>query len=281
MKLKVKSPLVVTSWLNHHLYAENLVVLNGTIKKVGGNIESNIEEKQIPNAIFFDIKKNFSDTSSEFPSTIPSAQQFQEEARKIGINQDSCIVVYDNLGIYSAARVWWLFKTFGFDNVAVLDGGFPAWQIDGFPVENEVSHSRVIGDFKSDYQANNIRFTNDVLDSIAHKKNYILDARSAGRFNATQPEPRIDLKGGHIPTSLSLPYTQLLVEGKMKTEEELEDIFRSKLKKEKPLVFTCGSGITACILALGANIVGITNVSVYDGSWTEWASTPNLPIEKK
>ncbi|CAM1368619.1 sulfurtransferase [Tenacibaculum xiamenense] len=279
MKLKLDGPLVSAEWLNDHLDAKNLIVLNGTIKKVGGNTDTNEQEKQVPNTIFFDIKKNFSDTSSQFPSTVPSEEQFQEEARKLGINNDSCIVVYDNLGIYSSARVWWLFKTFGFENVAVLDGGFPAWKKAGFPIENVVNKSRVKGDFTANYHPDNIRFTGDILDIIEHKNECIIDARSAGRFNATQPEPRADLKGGHIPTSLSLPYTDLQVDGKMKSKEKLEAIFRNRLNEENPIVFSCGSGITACILALGATIAGYTNLSVYDGSWTEWASTPNLPIE--
>lgn len=281
MKLNSTAPIVDVSWLQEHLHNEYLVLLDATIPKAGSATMLSSDKINIPGSRFFDIKNVFSDTSNAFPNAIPSPEQFEAEAQRIGISSNSCIVVYDDLGIYSSARVWWLFKTFGFENVAVLDGGLPAWLAAGFETETSAKSKEIkAGNFKATYHAANVKFTGDILDELEQRKHCILDARSEGRFHATQPEPRADLKGGHIPTSKSLAFTMLQDNGKMKPKEELQKIFAEKNSNNLPLIFTCGSGITACILGLGATLAGITSFSVYDGSWTEWASTPNLPIEK-
>ncbi|WP_299120832.1 sulfurtransferase [uncultured Tenacibaculum sp.] len=279
MKLNVKEAIVSTEWLYQNLKAENLVILDATITKVGTAGNKTQVKQQIPNAVFFDLKNVFLDKNKEFPNTIPSEKYFQEEVQKLGINKDSCIVVYDDLGVYSAPRVWWLFKTFGFDNIAVLNGGLPNWLKHDFSVEVPKFKEIVKGDFTANYKSEKVGFVKDVLEA-SNKEELILDARSNGRFHAIVPEPRTDLRGGHIPNSKSLPYSELQREGMMKSKEELQEIFQKLNPKNEEAIFSCGSGITACILALGSEISGNKNYKVYDGSWTEWASKIELPIEK-
>ncbi|WP_047789044.1 sulfurtransferase [Tenacibaculum mesophilum] len=277
--LTVKSPIVSVDWLHDNLSADNLIVLDATIQKVGVKTDNKKEKQQIKNAIFFDLKNVFLDNEAEYPNTIPSEKYFETEAQKLGINNDSCIVVYDDLGVYSSPRVWWLFKVFGFENVAVLNGGLPAWKDAGYTVESKKEREFLTGNFKANLNKGKISVTEEVLKASLNNK-VILDARSKVRFYATEPEPRKDLRGGHIPNSKSLPYAELQLNGKMKSKEELQKIFSEVNPSKEGMILSCGSGITACILALGAEEVGKTNYSVYDGSWTEWASRLELPVEK-
>lgn len=270
------TPLVSVKWLSENLDNPKLVILNATIPKVT-DIITRYEEKQITNARFFHIKKVFSDTSSHLPNTFPSTEQFHNEAQKLGINNDSFIVVYDDHGIYSSPRAWWLFKSFGHSNVAVLDGGLPAWQSENLALENPKPYTGPSGNFKAQYQNGSIKSFNEVLATLTTGHIKILDARSQERFRGSIPEPREGLRSGHIPNSKNLPYSELLNDGKMVSKDALIEKFKDYQNKE--LIFSCGSGITACILALGAEAAGLKSLSVYDGSWTEWGSRHELPIE--
>lgn len=281
MSLKLNTPLVSVDWLFSNLENESLIILDATLPKVTAKKEVIIEEKhQIENAVFFDIKKQFSDKNAPFPNTVLSPKEFEENAQKLGINNESCIVVYDDLGIYSSARVWWLFQLMGFTNIAVLDGGLPEWKSKKYPIEKPKKRHLKKGDFTLDYQPTKIKYTADVLSSIENDGVLIADARSKERFYGTAPEPRADVKGGHIPNSVSLPYSDIVIEGKLKSEQELKSIFEEINPTKKEFIFSCGTGITASVLALGATIAGFKKHSVYDGSWTEWGSTKDLPIEK-
>lgn len=281
MKLSVSSPLVSTSWLYDNFNAENLIVLNGTIPKVTVKEELLKEEaNQIKGSLFFDIKKQFSDTNAEFPNTVLNADEFEKQAQKLGINQDSCIVVYDEYGIYSSARVWWLFKLFGFNNIAVLDGGFPEWKQKEYPTETKQKRVLPKGNFKADFKSQLIKNYHQVVTNINKEEFLVADARSKGRFLAEAPEPRKEVRGGRIPKSVSLPSSELLNGVSLKSKEELKSIFKEINPKNKSLMFSCGSGITACVLALGAEVLEIENYAIYDGSWTEWGSKLELPIEK-
>jgi thiosulfate/3-mercaptopyruvate sulfurtransferase len=282
MSLKITKPVVSVDWLKSNLGNEQLIILDCTIPKVTAELNTPIseEKKQIKAAIFFDIKKKFSDLNAAFPNTILSPQEFKKKCQNLGINIDSAIVCYDDLGIYSSPRVWWMFELMGFKNIAVLDGGFPKWEENKYPIEKHQKKVFLKGNFEVNYQLEKIKYTEDVFSAIENDGILIADARSKGRFNSTEPEPRNGLKGGHIPNSISLPFSEILDKGMLKTEDDLKVIFSEINPENKELIFTCGTGITASVLALGAEILGIKKYSVYDGSWTEWASTENLPIEK-
>jgi len=270
-KLIIKQPTVSVEWLFNHLNTDNLIILDGSIKKVV-NPSSDVSEVQIPNTRFFDLKEAFSDASAPFPTTFPSEAQFTKEAQKLGINKDSSIVVYDDKGIYSSARVWWLFKAMGHDNVAVLDGGLPEWIQCGYEAEIKTEKPIEKGNFVAKYQPDMMVFFNDVKDASEKKSHLIMDARSETRFKSLESEPRAGLRMGTIPNSVNLPYEDLLHENKLIPQLDIESKFRKLAKKDDALIFSCGSGITACVLALGATMSGYENISVYDGSWTEWGS---------
>jgi len=279
--LKIDKPLVSVNWLFQNIEATNLIVLNGTLAKVTvKEMIHNSVNQRIPNSRFFDIKNVFSIQDAKFPNTRLEPEDFQAKARELGINNDSCIVVYDEYGIYSSARVWWLFKTMGFHNVAVLDGGFPAWKEAGYSIIEKQENHFKNGDFRVSYDASLLIDSDAVLNSLNDSTKLILDARSSGRFMSTQPEPRAEIRSGHIPNSKSLPYSSLLNGAKLKSRKELQKLFKELNKEQKGMIFSCGSGITACVLALGATVTGCNNIAVYDGSWTEWGSEQNLPIGK-
>lgn len=279
--LQINKSLVSVNWLYQHIDATNLIVLNGTLPKVTSQKNTQkIEENQIIGARFFDIKNVFSKKDAPFPNTLLGANAFQANARALGINKESCIVVYDEHGIYSSARVWWMFKSMGFENVAVLDGGFPAWKDANYSIEQKVNKTFDSGNFVAKYQPNKMIDYTQVLEAVKDPNQQILDARSEGRFFATAPEPRKEVRGGHIPNSKSLPYGSLLNNHQLKSKEILQELFVKKGTEEKALIFSCGSGITACVLALGATVAGYDRLAVYDGSWTEWGSLSELPIEK-
>jgi thiosulfate/3-mercaptopyruvate sulfurtransferase len=267
----IESPLVSSQWLHQNLNASNIVVLDASIPKVTDN--NSLEETiQIPHTRFFDIKNKFSDVSAKFPSAVPSVDQFTNEAQKLGINKDSAIVIYDDKGIYSSARAWYLFKAFGCNNVAVLDGGLPGWKKESFQIEDKTSLEIEGGNFEGKYNSEYFKFFDDVKSISNDSKCLILDARSSNRFKGAVPEPREGLRSGTIPNSRNLPFTDLINGNCLKSNEELKAIFNNLAKPDKKLIFSCGSGITACILALAAEMVNYKNLSVYDGSWTEYGS---------
>lgn len=269
-RITCNSNSVSVQWLHNHLEAENILVFDASMPKVTAD-KSDDRDVQIPYTQFFDIKNKFSDTEAPFPNTIPFEKQFQEEARKLGVNKDSFIIAYDDLGLYSSARVWWLFKTFGHDNVAILDGGLPEWIHQGYQTEAKQVNNKPIGNFEAQYNAKQVVYFND-LEAISMDPQFkIIDARSKDRFNGVVAEPRVGLRSGKIPNSINLPYSQVLSDGMLKTEAELKLIFKQVVEDNQHLVFSCGSGITASVLSLAATISGLKN-SVYDGSWTEYGT---------
>lgn len=276
--LKVATPIVSVDWLLKNIEDPALLIFDGTIQKVADNQTKVKEPVYIKNAYFFNIKKVFSDIHAPFPNTLISSKIFEEKSRDLGVNKDSCIIVYDQYGYYSCARVWWMFKAMGFDNIAVLDGGLPKWISKSFPVQKTPSVSNLRGDFVAAYKEGLILNHEPVLAAIHDSKTTIVDARGSDRFTGLVAEPRSGLRSGHIPNSKNIPYATILDGTNIKSKEALKRIFK-EVKNER-LIFSCGSGITACVLALGAEMVGIENKAVYDGSWTEWGSLSELPIEK-
>nr|WP_321223656.1 sulfurtransferase [uncultured Psychroserpens sp.] len=263
------SPIVTCSWLFKNIELKGLIILDAREKISDG---TSLQE-YIPQSRYFNIKENFSDTKSKFPNTYPSLKQFQNQVQQLGINHNSLIIVYDDKGVYWSPRVWWLFKSFGYHNVAVLNGGLPKWkQLNYKTVSTLSTPNWSVGNFIAKHQPKLITYFNDIAE-ISTKENYlILDARSRSRFNCETPEPRAGLRSGTIPNSKNLPYIDLLDGYCLKSKADLKTIFDTYQIEDKNLIFTCGSGITACIIALAAYSVNYNNISVYDGSWTEYGT---------
>lgn len=271
--------LVSIDWLQSHLTHPDLLLLDATKPKIGQQPPaSDTFIPGIPHARFFDLFKTFKDPESNLPNTVPTPAYFTEQAQVLGINQNHAIVIYDRHGTYSSARAWWLFRLMGHMRVAVLNGGLPAWQSAGLPSTKLLSYTGSVGDFQAHYQANLFADTQAVLAALDDEQQLLLDARSPGRFNATASEPRKDIRGGHIPNAQNLPHNEVVANGKLLDKTSLQQLFAAKGTKDQNLIFSCGSGITACILALAAEEAGYTKLAVYDGSWTEWASNLDLPV---
>jgi len=265
---------------------KDLVILDASIPPVGNMAapEYSWPEYRLPQARRFDLNKDFSDLNSHLPHTMPSASYFEQAAKKLGINKQSQIVVYDDLGLFSAARAWYMFRAMGHDNIAVLDGGLPHWLTLKKPIadlQRELNNDSlpVAGDFIANEKSDFFCHWRDVEKQIDSQEQLVLDARAIRRFKGLDPEPRAGVRSGHIPNSINLPYNDLLTSGLFKPVNELIDIFNNISVKDQAMIMSCGSGVTACVLALAAELSGYKNVRVYDGSWSEWGALPCARIE--
>lgn len=268
-------PLVSAEWLNDNLNKNELIILDAST--YADRSESFIQDQEsVPNALLFDLRKDFVDTSSSFPNTIPPVLQFEKNCRKLGINNKSTIVIYDNKGIYLSPRAWWLFKSMGHESVFVLNGGLPAWKKKVYQLSCLKVKNSSEGNFTANYQAHRIQFYEDILNHQKDTSYCIIDARSEDRFDGTGLEPRPELKSGHIKNSYNLYYKKVLKYGFYKSKEDIKVLFSQLGLQNKKIIFSCGSGITACIILLAAELVLDNPKSVYDGSWTEWATNQNL-----
>lgn len=232
----------------------------------------------IPHAKQFRLNEDFSDPTSHLSHMMPSEQHFIEAARKLGINQDSQIVVYDSYGLFSAARAWWMFKAMGHKAVAILDGGLPAWIAAGHSVVQAHETNCEAGNFVGAYQQKYFCHSEDVLNSLENTEVVIVDARAQGRFYGRESEPRAGMRSGHMPNAINLPYGNLLNNGVFKSKSELEIILTPITLNKKAAITSCGSGVTACILALALALIGFDNIRVYDGSWSEWGASQRFPV---
>lgn len=274
-------PLVTAEWLKAAIGSPDLVVLDATwflpTESRDGKAEHRIA--RIPGARFFDVDA-ISDPDSDLPHMLPTAGRFARIAGGLGVGNETRIVVYDAKGVASAPRAWWMFRVFGHDGISVLDGGLPAWRAAGGPIESgepaPVLPRRFVPSFRS---ALLVGF-GDLIRPIRDRglpRPRIVDARAKGRYDGTAPEPRPGLRSGHIPHSDNLPYQALLAaDGRLADEATL----RARLAEvgvdgSEPVVFTCGSGVSACVLALAVARLGLPDAAVYDGSWSEWASHPD------
>ncbi|SEL57831.1 thiosulfate/3-mercaptopyruvate sulfurtransferase [Colwellia chukchiensis] len=262
------------------LDSPDLVVLDASIPPVGNMAPATYSwpKHRIAKARRFDLNQHFSDLSNNYPHTMPTAAQFEHAAQALGINQRSQIVVYDDLGLFSAARAWYMFKAMGHKNIAVLDGGLPYWIKLKKPLAVETEPKIVTGDFEAHPQADYFCHWQEVQAQTLSQQELILDARGQARFSGKEAEPRAGVRSGHMPNAKNLPYTELFRQGLLKPRAELAQIFTALNRKNKPMIMSCGSGVTACILALAAELSGHNAVRVYDGSWSEWGALAETDV---
>lgn len=272
--------LVSTSWLADHLKDPDLRVLDASwyLPTENRDPEAEYQAAHIPGARFFDID-DISDRRSDLPHMVPPVEKFMSRMRAMGVGDGHQVVVYDGAGLMSAARVWWLFKLMGQDNVAVLDGGLPKWQAEGHEIEDLPP---VIRDRHMTVRVQNhlVRDVTQVSAAAKLEDHEIIDARSAPRFRGEAAEPREGLRSGHIPGSKNVPFNTLLnKDGTMKSPDQCREIFEAAgVDLSKPAITTCGSGVTAAVLALALHRMGKSDYSLYDGSWAEWGAFPTLPV---
>jgi thiosulfate/3-mercaptopyruvate sulfurtransferase len=272
--------LVSTGWLAQHMKDPDLRVLDGSwfMPDMGRNARAEYDAAHIPGARFFDIDE-ISDQRSALPHMAPPVEKFMSRMRAMGVGDGHQVVVYDALGLFSAARVWWTFRLMGKLDVAVLDGGFPKWQAEGREVEDLAP---VVRDrhMTVSRQAGLVKDVTQVAHAAKLGLAEVLDARGPGRFAGTEPEPRPGLRGGHIPGSRSIPFATLLNgDGTMKDPAGLRAVMTAAgVDLTKPAITTCGSGVTAAVLSLALERIGHRNHALYDGSWSEWGFYDDLPV---
>ena len=275
------SELVSTNWLYKNINNKNLVILDCSwhmpIERRNGGEEFN--KMHIKNAYFFDIDK-ISDLKTNLPHMLPSKRKFEEKIRKFGVNQNSLIVVYDIKGIFSSPRVWWMFKYFGHKNVFVLNGGLKKWLKEKKPITNKKTCFKK-GSFISKVSNEWLVKKKEVLETIHKKNSLTFDARHENRFNGTIKEPRKGVRSGHIPKSKNIFWGKLVSsKGVLVSKKKISYLYNKFQIKNKKIITSCGTGITACILTLSLLHGFKIHSSVYDGSWTEWGQNKKLPISK-
>jgi len=275
-------PLVTTDWLARQLGAADLVVFDATKYLPNEPKDGRAEflRAHVPSARYFDID-DVADPDTDLPHMVPTPGRFAKLMSALGVGNRSRVVFYDQKGLASAARGWWLLGLFGHDDTAVLDGGLPKWLTEGRPTEAGESALPVPTQFRPDFRAARLRGVGDMLRNVSTGEEQVLDARAAGRFTGAVPEPRAGMRSGHIPGSRNLPYTDLLqADGTFRPAAEVKArLAAAGVDDSRPVVTSCGSGVTACILTLGLRVAGLPEGAVYDGSWSEWGGRADTPME--
>jgi thiosulfate/3-mercaptopyruvate sulfurtransferase len=282
MSIELAGPLVTTDWLAQYRKNPAVRIVDASwylpaMERCG---RTEYDVAHIPGAVFWDID-GIAEADSTLPHMLPTADDFATHMAALGIGNDTNVIVYDGMGLFTAARPWWMLRAFGHDKVAILDGGLPKWIAEGRPVTNRAVPRRTAS-FTASPRPEMVRDVDAMLENLNSRSEQVLDARSAGRFAGIDPEPRPNCRAGHIPDSRNVPYDHL-IDPQSKTvlpPHCLQGRFRCVgIDMDKPVVTSCGSGVTACVLALGLHLIGKEDVAVYDGSWSEWGTHPDTPVE--
>ena len=280
----MSTPLVSVQWLATHIDDPTVVVLDTSMNKVLGMTAIDYPHPTfIPNSYRCDLENVLVDISSPLPNTFPTADCFTRFVQALGINANTHVVLYDNQGMYSSPRAWWIFTVMGHQKVSVLDGGLPQWIKDNHPTTDELSLPPVnTGNAKAEPDWQKLISAQQLLNSLSDTQ-VILDSRSPSRFRGDKPEPRQGMRSGHIPGAVNLPFHKVMKGLVFKSPQTLHQVFEDLLgfnpTSSQPIVFSCGSGITACIILLASRVAGYTNTQLYDGSWSEWGGSETLPVE--